>query len=981
MHSAAVPCPGNGIKRTAANALSSPSPTSSSSSHQNEHQQSISPPPPEKRSFIVVESPIKLDTISSSEDLDIKVLRIQNKNLSERLLQRQKLEADLREKIDKLQNKKASDDNKMCIIDRYWTQLDEDLRLMLERFDSESGKEACEPIGEKTSKAESTKLSSQMVRNFLSKLNDWDKCEIEDSLKERVKFTTQTVAKLVAVYDRMTKKNELFLKDLRTKIYDCTEPSASSKIESKVKELSEESIRLNELITKCQQNIHKSGLEKKQLEDQLSLLEAEIKDLNHKTDETEYELDKMKDKAFKLDTQLAETLKKLNNLQSNSNISNHIDQDGHVVYHNTFKQNSTNTNRSNSLSDKQLSELETELEHHRELAKNRLDELEKLNQEYNSASKQIEKLKNDLKMIPESVVEQTSEYRMLQTKYSIIVNDNVKLKQALDETRNLLEFSRCSFQRQLEQMESEELAQQKRLGNEIIQIEEQLAQLRKENELLRIEYEQNLAANEQTGPINKEMRSLITTLQTNNKLLKSDNIRTKKRLEEAQQEIEKLKTKNSQLQSQVVQSQSKKDDNCVNKEPSEVPVKTEPEIEVKKENDEKESLIKDLEEKNRRLQESHKDMKNIIDIYTKSSGSSGSSSKDQKKYPNELEEAKQEIKRLKECLEKLKSSSSSSTKLILPTQSIPSNSPSTRYHHKLEHHHHHDESSNPANSSSSSNADNAKKIKSLEDSIKELQKNLNNKKQEEVALLNDMEITGQAFEDMQEQNIRLMQQLREKDDANFKLVSERIKLENAQKILKEEKELYVQQVTTLQDQQEAQMNVSKKLEEQIQVLTQNIAIFEKEIHQLQLACETYKRQAIDNVQLIQELKLNSQKYLFQLKEAQQLIAEKSETLASQTFRIKRTQEEIKHLQAKLERQKKFEMAANMDEVLKEEIKEYKEQLRCPSCKIKQKDAVLTKCFHVFCFDCLQKRYDTRQRKCPKCNAGFGANDFRKLYLS
>lgn len=68
MQSAAVPCTGNGIKRTAANALSSPSPTSSSSSHQNElsHQQSDSPPPPEKRSFIVVESPIKLETISSS---------------------------------------------------------------------------------------------------------------------------------------------------------------------------------------------------------------------------------------------------------------------------------------------------------------------------------------------------------------------------------------------------------------------------------------------------------------------------------------------------------------------------------------------------------------------------------------------------------------------------------------------------------------------------------------------------------------------------------------------------------------------------------------------------------------------------------------------------------------------------------------------------------------------------------------------------
>lgn len=353
-------------------------------------------------------------------------------------------------------------------------------------------------------------------------------------------------------------------------------------------------------------------------------------------------------------------------------------------------------------------------------------------------------------MIPESVIEQTSEYRMLQTKYSIIVNDNVKLKQALDETRNLLEYSRCSFQRQLEQMESEELAQQKRLGNEIIQIEEQLTQLRKENELLRIEYEQNLAANEQTGPINKEMRSLITTLQTNNKLLKSDNNRTKKRLEEAQQELEKLKTKNSQLVSQLTQNQGKSDENSGSKDISEVSIKTEPEVEIKKENDEKDNLIKDLEEKNRRLQESHKDMKNIIDIYTKSSNnSSGSSSKDhkEKKYSNDLEEAKQEIKRLKECLEKLKSSSSSSSKLIVPTQSIPSNSPSTRHHHKTEYHHHHQDESTSL--STSTNADHVKKIKSLEDSIKELQKNLNNKKQEEIALVNDMEITGQAFEDMQ----------------------------------------------------------------------------------------------------------------------------------------------------------------------------------------------------------------------------------------
>ena len=68
---------------------------------------------------------------------------------------------------------------------------------------------------------------------------------------------------------------------------------------------------------------------------------------------------------------------------------------------------------------------------------------------------------------------------------------------------------------------------------------------------------------------------------------------------------------------------------------------------------------------------------------------------------------------------------------------------------------------------------------------------------EEEALLNEMEVTGQAFEDMQEQNSRLIQQLREKDDANFKLMSERIKAQQVHKLQREEKDLLVDQVGSL----------------------------------------------------------------------------------------------------------------------------------------------------------------------------------------
>ena len=91
-----------------------------------------------------------------------------------------------------------------------------------------------------------------------------------------------------------------------------------------------------------------------------------------------------------------------------------------------------------------------------------------------------------------------------------------------------------------------------------------------------------------------------------------------------------------------------------------------------------------------------------------------------------------------------------------------------------------------------------RKIAKLEEAVQTLQKNLSVQKQEEEALLNEMEVTGQAFEDMQEQNLRLIQQLREKDDANFKLMSERIKSNQIHKLLKEEKEMLTEQVISLQ---------------------------------------------------------------------------------------------------------------------------------------------------------------------------------------
>lgn len=180
---------------------------------------------------------------------------------------------------------------------------------------------------------------------------------------------------------------------------------------------------------------------------------------------------------------------------------------------------------------------------------------------------------------------------------------------------------------------------------------------------------------------------------------------------------------------------------------------------------------------------------------------------------------------------------------------------------------------------------------------------------------------------------------------------------------------------------EAQNQVVRKLEEKERLLQNNLSTIEKELGFKQQAMELHKRKAIESAQSAADLKLHLDKYMLQLKEAQGLVADKTKSLQEAMFKKTRLQEEMNSFKRKYERAKKFEQATTADEVLLEEIREYKSQLTCPSCQARRKDAVLTKCFHVFCYECLKTRYESRQRKCPKCTLAFGANDYHKLYLA
>ncbi|MEQ2195304.1 hypothetical protein XENOCAPTIV_010489, partial [Xenoophorus captivus] len=140
----------------------------------------------------------------------------------------------------------------------------------------------------------------------------------------------------------------------------------------------------------------------------------------------------------------------------------------------------------------------------------------------------------------EGLVKESSEYRCLQSQFSVLYNESLTLKAQLDETRARLNTTRTARLRQLDHMENDEVALQRKVRTEVFQLEDTLAQVKKEYEMLRIEFEQTLAANEQAGPINREMRHLISTLQTHNQQLKGEVVKYKLRLRETQAELHQV---------------------------------------------------------------------------------------------------------------------------------------------------------------------------------------------------------------------------------------------------------------------------------------------------------------------------------------------------------------------------------------------------------------------------------------------------------
>uniref|UniRef100_A0A671NBN1 E3 ubiquitin protein ligase n=1 Tax=Sinocyclocheilus anshuiensis TaxID=1608454 RepID=A0A671NBN1_9TELE len=882
-----------------------------------------------------VETVIKLGGGSNQEEQDIKALQIKNRKLGESLDQRQVIEDELRERVERLETRQATDDASLLILNRYWNQVIlffiynlyhlklyfSRMQLLILIFIS--------PFSFSLMKMSSL-WKGEAVSSFLAMLASSSSEEIDAELQERLESSCKQARRVVEIYENLKNTVDQLKKDVASG----TDGSLWDVAVRLNTLLTNENERLRQLTDSLQQKHSHMTSESRPLGRAANRADNRISELQVLIEELQWDMEKIRRRENRLNAHLVEVLERVNSK-------------GYKVYGEASSVCGTIT-----INKRKFEEMNSELEEKRELAENRLSELQKLQQDLQTVYQENNNMKVELLSRAEEVAKESAEYRCLQSQFSVLYNESLVLKSQLDETKARLNTTRTVRLRQLDHMENDEVSLQRKVRTEVIQLEDTLAQVRKEYEMLRIEFEQTLAANEQAGPINREMRHLISTLQTHNQQLKGEVVKYKLRLREAQQELNQVITEPGTDTETVVKEEEKE--------------KEKEKKEKEKEQRERERVTrgstgdlaaercaviggpkrKEMEQLKivrvdlKKAQESQREMKLLLDMYR----SAPKEQRDKVQLMAAEKKAKSEAEELRQRLRELEERERREGKKMADEEAL-------------------------------------RKIRSVEEQIDILNKKLSLAKQEEDALLSEMDVTGQAFEDMQEQNIRLMQQLREKDDANFKLMSERIKSNQIHKLLKEEKEELADQLLTLKTQVDAQLQVVRKLEEKERLLQGTISAAERELGLRTQALDMNKRKAQESVLLSEEVRTQLEGVQQRLSAVREEVIENSISREKESFNARRAQEDISKLRRKIEKTKKpAENIRNGDEILNEEINDYKARLTCPCCNSRVKDAVLTKCFHVFCFECVKTRYDTRQRKCPKCNAAFGANDFHRIYI-
>lgn len=159
-------------------------------------------------------------------------------------------------------------------------------------------------------------------------------------------------------------------------------------------ELQAENRNLQELNTSLHEKYHTISLKMSEQQDSVTAKETEIAELKNQIDDLQYELEKVRLRNDKLENHFAEAIEKLKQCHLMHGNADQKDQENQEKDEVAEKQTIQS-----GVTQAKVEDLMKEVEEWREMANNRLQELDKLHGTHRETLKEVEKLKMDVSLL------------------------------------------------------------------------------------------------------------------------------------------------------------------------------------------------------------------------------------------------------------------------------------------------------------------------------------------------------------------------------------------------------------------------------------------------------------------------------------------------------------------------------------------------------------------------------------------------------
>lgn len=250
---------------------------------------------------------------------------------------------------------------------------------------------------------------------------------------------------------------------------------------------------------------------------------------------------------------------------------------------------------------------------------------------------------------------------------------------------------------------------------------------------------------------------------------------------------------------------------------------------------------------------------------------------------------------------------------------------------------------------------------------------------EDLDLLEEIETIAKSYDQVTQRNTSLMKQLATKEEIFVKLLSEKKALES--------KAHSGAAASNPVDMRNCTDPYVAKVEGNHKASLERLYLLEKESSRMKNEVDYHKRKCYELREIIsadQNAKLKDLSGKYESVNAE--LKQKSKRSVMLETDNKRLEEELSRAKKKLALYAfnpvsgAMANATSLVKDLEEQVNAYKSLLKCNTCNVKDKDTVLTKCMHVFCKDCIDKRVETRQRKCPNCGEPFSQSEVKTIYI-